>query len=188
MIRKSIFIRLRRIPRLFKPWINAVKSRGAVRYFLEWRNIEQADSARVACRRITPTSVAKLSFHLSTSYLEKANEKRISPYLIPRNFLEISGTLPLKSLMRFLRASRGKPGTTPDLGGVGLHNLNLVFTHLIVFCQKLDKSFIGFSIHGRRVQMDLITLTFRRADISLCVGDDFNFNLHGMDNPESGFD
>ena len=30
--------------------------------------------------------MAKLSFHLSTLCLEKANEKRILPYLIPRNF------------------------------------------------------------------------------------------------------
>src|SRR3990167_2168496 len=127
--------------------MNAVKSRGAVRYFLEWRNIEQVDSAPTACRRITPASMAKLSSPEIAKRFRGFNPgdssnlsgKRILPYLIPRNFLEISGTLPLKSLMRFLRASRGKPGATPDLGGVGLHNLNLVFTHLIVFCQKLDK-------------------------------------------------
>ena len=78
-LQNRMIIRLRRIPRLFKPWMNAVKSRGA-----------SVDSAPTACRRITPTSVTKLSFHLSTSYLEKANEKRISPYL----------------------TSRGNPGTT----------------------------------------------------------------------------
>src|SRR3989338_1291800 len=84
----GFLIRLRRIPRLFKPWMNAVKSRGAVRYFLEWRNIEQVDSA--TRQRITPMSMAKLSFHLSTLCLEKANEKRISPY----------------------HTNRGKPATT----------------------------------------------------------------------------
>ena len=35
-------------------------------------------------RRITPMSMAKFSFHLSTSYLEKAKEKRILPYLTKR--------------------------------------------------------------------------------------------------------
>ena len=93
-----------KIPRLFKPWMSAkggsasggnakLKSRGAVRYFLEWRNIEQADSAEVTCRRITPTSMAKLSFHLSASYLEKANEKRILPYLMSRGKPVATGSI-----------------------------------------------------------------------------------------------
>lgn len=65
-------------------------------------------------------------------------------------------------------------------------NLNLIFTHLKVFGQKLDKSFIGFSIHSWRVQMNLITLTFLSDSILFRRWDDFNFNLHGMDNLKTG--
>src|SRR3989338_5069864 len=67
-------IRLRRIPRLFKPWMNAAKSRGAT-----------ADSAEVTCRRITPTSVAKLS-------------ERISPYLTSRGKPGTTGFSPWGSM------------------------------------------------------------------------------------------
>ena len=45
-------------------------------------------------------------------WLAREGLKKYLSHFIPRNFLEISGTLPLKSLMRFLRASRGNPGTT----------------------------------------------------------------------------
>jgi hypothetical protein len=68
------FIRLRRIPRLFKPWMNAVKSRGA-----------SVDSAPTACRRITPTSVAKLS-------------ERILPYLTSRGKPGTTGFSPWGSM------------------------------------------------------------------------------------------
>ena len=65
----TFFIRLRRIPRLFKPWMNAVKSRGA-----------SVDSAPTTCRRITPTSMAKLS-------------KRILPYFTSRGNPGTTGCL-----------------------------------------------------------------------------------------------
>ena len=66
-------------------------------------------SALVNRWRITPTSMAKLPFHLFTSYLEKANEKRILPYFIPRNFsLRNFRDFTLEIAKRFLRASRGK--------------------------------------------------------------------------------
>ena len=58
----SFLIRLRRIPRIFALYSFTAKIRGAVRYFLELRNIEQVDSA--TRQRMTPTSMAKLSWIL----------------------------------------------------------------------------------------------------------------------------
>ncbi len=94
-----LVIRLRRIPRLFKsrgmlcipgikslkslrdfkgPWMNAAKSRGAT-----------ADSAEVTCRRITPTSMAKLL-------------ERISPYLTSRGKPGTTGFSPWGSIFIFV--------------------------------------------------------------------------------------
>ena len=82
----SFLIRLRRIPRIFALYLFTAKIRGAVRYFLKRRNIEQSDSA--ARQRMTPMSMAKLSWVL---LIKKS--RKILPYL----------------------ASRGNPGTTGSM-------------------------------------------------------------------------
>src|SRR3989338_6215966 len=70
----AFLIRLRRIPRIFALYSFTAKIRGAVRYFLEWRNIEQVDSA--TRQRMTPTSMAKISRIL---LIKKS--RKILPYL-----------------------------------------------------------------------------------------------------------
>src|SRR3989338_8135555 len=74
---------------------------GNAKEFLLRRDVHRRAKPLAIRRRITPTSMVKLSFYLSTLYLEKANEKRISPYL----------------------TSRGKPGTTGFARGAPFYRL-----------------------------------------------------------------
>src|SRR3989338_4898264 len=114
------------------PWMSALLRRarsrqkilifgGNAKEFLLRRDVRRRAKPLVNRRRITPTSVTKLSFHLATSYSEKANEKRISSHLIPRNFsLRNFRDFTPEIAVRFLGASRGNPGTTGFARGAPL--------------------------------------------------------------------
>mgnify|MGYP001568257010 CR=1 FL=1 len=118
----GFLIRLRRIPRIFVSYLCIAKIRGAVRYFLKRRNIEQSDSA--ARQRMTPMSMAKFSFprdskNLRDSIPEIAKRFQgtiILPYLVPRNFSPRNfRDFILEIAQRFPRTSRGNSGTTGSM-------------------------------------------------------------------------